>query len=118
MTYVPTTAERLEGAVLTAIAKLLEPEYITGLLSLLAEEREKKKGGFNGQVGELEKIIQLETEQIRNLALKLPTAAELGIEQDVKIMIGQAKVRRDQAQSNLEKLKIKCFRPVGRGTMV
>ncbi len=108
-------AERLEGAVLTTIAKLLEPEYITGLLGHLAEEREKKKGGFSGQVGELEKIIQLETEQIRNLALQLPTAAELGIEQDVKIMIGQAKVRRDQAQSNLEKLKIKMFSNSGEG---
>ncbi|MDB5080165.1 MAG: hypothetical protein JWP00_2089, partial [Chloroflexi bacterium] len=100
-------AQQLESLVLEALVEAFEPAKIYDL-ALQLETRWRNERERNVKpVEKLEKIVEGETGIIKSLALQLVTsAARLGIEADIERMIVEARVRRDRAQAELDKLKV------------
>lgn len=103
-------AEHLEGLVFQFLLdEVLDEQKVTALAASRAAvaERAFNTPDVTHKVSELETIITREGEQIKKLALQLATTApELGIVDEVKELISEARYRRNQAEADLEALNM------------
>jgi DNA invertase Pin-like site-specific DNA recombinase len=99
-------AERLESAVLTAAADLLAPDLVEHLVHKLHDQRSQEQLGYAVKLQALNDRLDSQTKEIQKLAAQLPTAQELGIEDDLKALIIAARSKRDVTRLELENLRI------------